>query len=63
MEATVEVVEPTGAETMLVMRVGRQEMTARFEADSQPAVRDKVRVSVDTNKACPFDPESERLIG
>ncbi|HUL63580.1 MAG TPA: sn-glycerol-3-phosphate ABC transporter ATP-binding protein UgpC [Burkholderiaceae bacterium] len=63
MDATVEVVEPTGAETMVVMRVGAQEITARFEADSVPAVGEKVRVNVDMNKACLFDPDSEKLLG
>ena len=62
MEATVEVVEPTGAETMVVMRVGGQEITARFEADSVPSVGEKVRVNVDMNKACLFDPETEMLL-
>ena len=63
MDATVEVVEPTGAETMVVMRVGAQEITARFEADSAPSVGEKVRVNVDMNKACLFDPDTEKLLG
>ncbi len=63
MDATVEVVEPTGAETMVVMRVGAQEITARFEADIVPAVGETVRVNVDMNKACLFDPDTERLLG
>src|SRR5262249_32559638 len=63
MEAMVEVVEPTGAETLVVMRVGSQEITARFEVDNVPAAGEKVRVNVDMNKACLFDPESERLLG
>src|SRR5262249_34003993 len=63
MEATVEVVEPTGAETMVVLRVGPREITARFEVDNVPAVGEKVAISVDMNKACLFDPETERLLG
>jgi len=63
MDAMVEVVEPTGAETMVVMRVGAQEVTARFDVDNVPAVGEKVRVNVDMNKACLFDPDTERLLG
>jgi len=62
MQATVEVVEPTGAETMVVLRVGAQEVTARFDADHVPAVGETVRLTVDMNKACLFDPDTERLI-
>ena len=36
--APVEVVEPTGAETMAVLRVGEREVIARFEPDERPAV-------------------------
>ena len=36
LEAPVEVVEPTGAETMVVVRVGEREVIARFEPDEAP---------------------------
>ena len=61
-DAVVEVVEPTGAETMVLLRAGGRELTARFEADDVPAVGDAVRVSVDMNKACLFDAANERLL-
>jgi multiple sugar transport system ATP-binding protein len=61
-DAVVEVVEPTGAETMVVLRTAGRELTARFEADDVPSVGDAVRVSVDMNKACLFDAASERLL-
>ncbi len=61
-DAQVEVVEPTGAETMVVLRVGGREIIARYEPDDAPAVGETAKLSVDMNKACLFDPESERLL-
>jgi multiple sugar transport system ATP-binding protein len=61
-EAPVEVVEPTGAETMVVVRIGGKEAIARFEPHSSPSVGEKVRLAVDMTKACLFDPEAETLI-
>ena len=61
-DAAVEVVEPTGAETMVVLRIGSREVTARFEPDDAPAVGELVKVSVDMNKACLFDPGTEQLL-
>ena len=62
LEAPVEVVEPTGAETMVVLRVGEKEVIARFEPDDAPAVGDRVTLAVDLAKACVFDRSTERLI-
>ena len=61
-EAPVEVVEPTGAETIVVVRVGEREVIARLEPDEAPKVGERVRLAVDMSKACLFDPETERLI-
>jgi multiple sugar transport system ATP-binding protein len=61
-EAPVEVVEPTGSETIVIVRLGEREVTARFEPDQAPAVGDKVTLAVDMAKVCLFDPQSERLI-
>jgi multiple sugar transport system ATP-binding protein len=61
-EAPVEVVEPTGAETMVVVRIGGKEAIARFEPHSAPSVGEKVKLAVDMTKACLFDPETETLI-
>jgi multiple sugar transport system ATP-binding protein len=61
-EAPVEVVEPTGAETMVVVRVGEKEVIARFDPDDAPAVGDRVTLAVDVGKACLFDRGTERLI-
>ena len=61
-EAPVEVVEPTGAETMTIVRFGSREVIARFEPDAAPSVGETVTLAVDMAKACLFDPETERLI-
>ncbi len=62
LEAPVEVVEPTGAETIVIVRLGEREVITRFEPDEAPAVGERVTLAVDMGKACLFDPESERLI-
>jgi multiple sugar transport system ATP-binding protein len=61
-EAPVEVVEPTGAETIAVARIGSREVIARFEPNAAPAVGERVALGVDMAKACLFDPETEMLI-
>jgi multiple sugar transport system ATP-binding protein len=62
LEARVEVVEPTGAETMVVVHLGGREVIARVEPDAAQAVGSQMRFGVDMAKACVFDPETERLI-
>jgi multiple sugar transport system ATP-binding protein len=62
LEAPVEVVEPTGAETIVIVRLGEREVVARFEPDATPEVGERVTLAVDMGKACLFDPDSERLI-
>jgi multiple sugar transport system ATP-binding protein len=61
-EAGVEVVEPTGAETMVVVRIAGREVIARFEHNATPAVGEPVKLAVDMAKACLFDPETQMLI-
>ncbi len=61
-QAAVEVVEPTGAENMVIVRIGGAEVIARFEPDSTPAVGETVTLAVDMAKACLFDPETQSLI-
>ena len=62
-EAPVEVVEPTGAETMVIVRVGGREVIASFEPHGAPSVGEKVTLGVDMAKACLFDPDTEMLLG
>ena len=61
-EAEVEVVEPTGAETMVVVRIAGKEVIARFESHATHAVGERVKLAVDMAKACLFDPETEQLL-
>jgi multiple sugar transport system ATP-binding protein len=60
--ATVELVEPTGAETMVGLRLAGREVTARFEPHEAPDVGETVTLSLDMSKACLFDAQSEQLI-
>jgi multiple sugar transport system ATP-binding protein len=61
-KAPVEVVEPTGAETIAVVRIDSREVIARFEPNAAPAVGETVTLGVDMAKACLFDPETEMLL-
>jgi len=60
--APVEVVEPTGAETMAVLKFGEREVVGRFTPDEAPKTGEAMPLSVDMTRACLFDPETERLI-
>jgi multiple sugar transport system ATP-binding protein len=60
--ATVEIVEPTGAETMVGLRLAGREVTARFEPHEAPDVGQTVTLSLDMSKACLFDAKTEQLI-
>ena len=59
----VEVVEPTGAETMVVLRLGSAEVIGRIDPDLDPPVGRPFDMAIDMRKACLFDPASEALIG
>jgi multiple sugar transport system ATP-binding protein len=61
-DGEVELSEPTGAETMLLLRVAGERLRARVAPDARLAVGQKTSFAVDTRTACLFDPETERLI-
>ena len=61
-EAPVEVVEPTGAETMAIMRLGDLEVMGRFSPDEAPRPGETIRLGIDMGRACLFDPQTQRLI-
>jgi multiple sugar transport system ATP-binding protein len=63
LDALVELVEPTGAETMIGLRHGEREIVARFDPDDAPRVGETITLALDMAKACLFDAQSERLIG
>jgi multiple sugar transport system ATP-binding protein len=60
--APVEVVEPTGAETIAVLRVGEREVVGRFSPDEAPKTGENMQLAVDMTRACLFDPTTQRLI-
>lgn len=62
MAAPVEVVEPTGAETMAVLKFGDREVVGRFSPDQAPRMGEKMPLTVDMSRACLFDPQTQRLI-
>jgi multiple sugar transport system ATP-binding protein len=61
-DATVEVTEPTGADTLAVLTLGGHEFTARLDPDVNLRSGDKAEFSVDLSKLVCFDPQTERLI-
>jgi multiple sugar transport system ATP-binding protein len=61
-DATVEMTEPTGAETLVILRVTGQRVIGRVAADTRLTLGSTARFSIDTRKLCLFDPVSERLI-
>ncbi len=62
LSAPVEVVEPTGAETMAVLKFGAKEVVGRFTPDEAPKTGETMPLAVDMTRACLFDPSTERLI-
>jgi multiple sugar transport system ATP-binding protein len=61
-EAPVEMVEPTGAETMVLLRLGGEPAMARITPDVRPAPGARASFALDTRRVCLFDPKTERLI-
>jgi multiple sugar transport system ATP-binding protein len=54
--------EPTGAETIVVLRFGGHEVLGRVAPDVKLKAGELARFAVDTRKICLFDPATERLI-
>ncbi len=61
-EAQVEMIEPMGAETLVLLRLGGEKALARIAPDIHLVPGTTGRFAVDTSKLCLFDPETERLI-
>ncbi len=58
----VELVEPTGAETNAVMRLGDLEIIGRFDPDQAPKAGEEIQLGIDMTHACLFDPSTKKLI-
>jgi len=61
-EARVEVIEPTGADTLVVLNLGGEEFTARLDPDLEMKPGQSARFLVDLSKLACFDPSTEALI-
>src|SRR5262249_15239129 len=62
MEAKVEVIEPTGADTLVLVDLGGHEFTVRLEPDIALTPGQQLRFLVDLAKLVCFDPQTEALI-
>ena len=60
--AHVEVIEPTGADTLVVLDVGGEEFTARLDPDLDLKPGQDARFLVDLSKLVCFDPSTEAAI-
>jgi multiple sugar transport system ATP-binding protein len=60
--APVEMIEPTGAETIVSLRLGGEPALARVSPDIRPAPGALAAFALDTRRICLFDPATERLI-
>ena len=60
--ARVEVVEPTGAETHAVLKIGEREILGRFDPDHAPRLGELMPLGIDMSHACLFDPGTQAFI-
>ncbi len=58
-DAGIDMVEPTGAETILMTSIHGQEAIARCEPDDAPEQGERVSLAIDMRKVCLFDPVSD----
>jgi multiple sugar transport system ATP-binding protein len=60
--APVEVVEPTGAETIALLKIGDRDVVGRFDPDGAPRLGERLPLGIDMAHACLFDPATQILI-
>ncbi|KJE37007.1 sugar ABC transporter ATPase [Thalassospira sp. HJ] len=61
-ESKVEVIEPTGADTMTVIEIAGKEIVARVRPDRQPTPGESMTFSADMSQISLFDPDTELRI-
>jgi multiple sugar transport system ATP-binding protein len=61
-DAPVDMTEPNGAETIVLLRLGGHEVLGRVAPDVRLQAGATARFALDTRKICLFDPATERLI-
>jgi multiple sugar transport system ATP-binding protein len=62
LSAPVELVEPTGAETMAMLRLGEREVVGRFDPDGAPRMGETLTLGIDMAHAHLFDPQTQTVI-
>ncbi|MBN8905608.1 MAG: ATP-binding cassette domain-containing protein, partial [Rhodospirillales bacterium] len=62
LDAPVEVIEPTGAETIVLLRLGGEQVLGRVAPDLRLTPGTHARFAIDTRKICLFDPQTEARI-
>ena len=62
LQAPVEMIEPTGAETIVLLRLGGERVLGRISPDVRPVPGAPWRFAVDTRKICLFEPATGNLI-
>ena len=62
LSGVVDVVEPTGPDTMVILDIGGQMMTARLGSRDRPKLGDAMTLGVDTAAVNLFDPETGNRI-
>ncbi len=62
-DAMVEMTEPTGAETIVMLRMAGERAIGRVAPDTRLSVGAVEQFSIDTRMLCLFDAKTERLIG
>jgi multiple sugar transport system ATP-binding protein len=61
-DAPVEMTEPTGAETIVLLRLAGHDVLGRVAPDIRLKSGERAPFALDTRKICLFDPATERLI-
>jgi multiple sugar transport system ATP-binding protein len=61
-DAPVEMTEPTGAETIVLLRLGGHDVLGRVAPDVRLKPGEPARFALDTRKICLFDLVTERRI-
>ena len=62
LDLPVEMTEPTGAETIVLARLGGERTLARVAPDMRPEPGGSGRFALDMRRACLFDPATGALI-
>jgi multiple sugar transport system ATP-binding protein len=62
LQGVIHIIEPLGAETLIHLRAGAQEIVAACRLETEPALDSQVTLTAATDKIHVFDPESEALI-